>query len=372
MTTVDSTRPVADPSAERPAVRARVAVADLVQVACCAVAAIAAVWLGYEQLTGASGALGFWLCTYVVFVGLVYVVARAQDGSLVAGDRIATIVVCTGAGLLLVPLVLVIGFVVVKGLPALRPALFTQDMSTAAAGSSLSVGGALHSLIGTLEQVGIAVLISVPLGVMTAVFLVELSTPLHRPVRLFVDALSGVPSIVAGLFVYAVLIQGLHQSFSGFAAALALSVLMLPTVTRTAEEVLRLVPSGLREASLALGAPQWRTVWSVVLPSARSGLVTSVVLGVARAVGETAPLILTAFGNSVLNANPFSGAQDALPLYVYTYIRLPSQALNDRAYAAALVLVVLVLVLFTLARLLGAPTRRRGRLVRRFLPRKPR
>ena len=135
---------------------------------------------------------------------------------------------------------------------------------------------------------------------------------------MFVDAMSGVPSIVAGLFVYAVWVS--EFGFSGFAAALALSISMLPTITRTCEEVLRLVPDGLREASLALGATEWRTTWSVVLPTAQAGLITAVILGVARAVGETAPLIATAFGASPMNANPFHGPQAALPLFVYKQI----------------------------------------------------
>jgi phosphate transport system permease protein len=167
--------------------------------------------------------------------------------------------------------------------------------------------------------------------------------------------MSGVPSIVAGLFIYGILVTGAGAGFSGFAAALALTILMLPTVTRTAEEVLRLVPDGLREGALALGASEWRTVWSVVLPTARSGLITAVLLGIARAVGETAPLILTSFGASVYNLDPFRGPQEALPHFVYEYIRFqPDTPPYLRAFGAALVLIVLVLLLFTLARLIGS------------------
>ena len=140
---------------------------------------------------------------------------------------------------------------------------------------------------------------------MTAVYLNEVGGRMRRPVRIFVDTMSGVPSIVAGLFIFTVLVEG--HGFSGFSAALALSILMLPTVTRTAEVVLRLVPDGLREASLALGSPQWRTVWGVVMPSARSGLITAAILGVARVVGETAPLIMTAFGSRDHEHEPVQG-----------------------------------------------------------------
>lgn len=335
-----------------PGSRAAVSPRDLGVLAGCAVSAIAATWLVYERLTRATGALGFWLCTFAVFLVMTYVVVRRLEGHLVALDRVAAVVVCSGALALIVPLVFILGWVIDRGITALRPNLFTQDMTTAAAGTPLDHGGALAAIVGSGEQVGLALLLSVPLGLLTAVFLNEVRGPLRRPVRLFVDAMSGVPSIVAGLFIFAVLKAG-HIQFSGFAASCALSVLMLPTITRTSEEVLRLVPSGLREASLALGAPQWRTVWSVVLPTARSGLITSVVLGVARAVGETAPLLLTAFGNSHLNSNPFHGPQDALPLYVYNLYRADSDLLNDRAFAGALVLVALVLVLFTFARVAG-------------------
>jgi phosphate transport system permease protein len=350
---------------ESPTRRARLSARDVAVVAGCAVSAVALVWLVYEKLTPGTGALGFWLCSYVAFVALVYVVVREIDGHLVAVDRVATVVVATGALALLVPLVLIIGWVIGKGAHALRLNFFTQDSHDTGALTPLSHGGASQAIIGSLEQVGLALLFSVPLSLLTAVFLNEVRGPLRRPVRLFVDAMSGLPSIVAGLFIFA-LLKATHTGFSGFAAGLALAVLMLPTVTRTSEEVLRLVPSGLREASLALGSAQWRTVWSVVLPTARSGLVTAVVLGVARAIGETAPLLLTAFGNTTSNHNPFSGAQDALPLYVYKNYGLPSHNLNDRAFTGALVLVALVLVLFTIARVVGNPVRseRRAALVR--------
>jgi len=198
---------------------------------------------------------------------------------------------------------------------------------------------------------------SVPLGFTCAIFLNEVGGPLRRPVRIFVDAMSGVPTIVAGLFIYAVWVSG--HSWSGFAAALAISISMLPIITRTSEEVLRLVPDGLREASLALGGSQWKTVWKVVLPTAASGLVTSVILGVARAIGETAPLIMTAFGAYTINSNPFSGAQAALPLYIYHLITESSdKTVQQRAWSASLVLMLMVLALFTLARLVSRRAKR--------------
>jgi phosphate transport system permease protein len=183
------------------------------------------------------------------------------------------------------------------------------------------------------------------------VFLSEIGGRLARPVRLVVDTMTAIPTIVAGLFVFATVVLTLGQS--GFAGALALSVLMLPTVTKTAELVLKLVPGGLREASLALGGSQWRTTKDVVLPTARSGLVTSVILGIARAIGETAPLLLTIGGAFIVNTNPFHGKQDALPFFVWRLIKFPEEAQQLRAWTGALVLLALVLVLFAIARAIG-------------------
>ena len=171
----------------------------------------------------------------------------------------------------------------------------------------------------------------------------------RSPVRMIVDAMSAIPSIVAGLFVFAAFILALGGQLSGFAASLALSVLMLPTVTRTTEVVLRLVPGGLREAGLALGATEWKTTRYVVLPTARSGIVTAVILGVARVIGETAPLLLTTLGATAMNVNPFEGKQSALPLYVYRLFQLPQEVAIQRAWTGALVLLMLVLVLFVTA-----------------------
>jgi phosphate transport system permease protein len=165
--------------------------------------------------------------------------------------------------------------------------------------------------------------------------------------------MSALPTIVAGLFIYVIYISITHHGFSGFAGSLALSIMLLPNVTRTTEEVLKVVHGSLREASMALGAPQWRTVWSVVLPTARTGIVTAVLLGIARVVGETAPLIVTIFGNTLMESNPFH-AQEALPLFIWQSYGQPHQADVERAFSAGLVLVGLVLVLFVLARLIAS------------------
>jgi phosphate transport system permease protein len=306
------------------------------------------VWLLFSQLLPLQGIQGFLILWAVAFVLMYYIAVREMDGKIVARDRVMAAIISVVAIGITIPLVLILGYVTVKGIRFIRVAFFTTTMEDVGPLSPTSQTGGLQAIVGTLEQVGIAVLISVPLGVMTAVYLNEVRGRLQRPVRIFVDAMSGTPSIVAGLFIFAMLASS--HGFSGFAAALALSVLMLPTVTRATEVVLRLVPDGLREASLALGSPEWRTTWRVVLPTARSGVITAVLLGIARVVGETAPLIMTSFGSSSLNLNPFSGPQASMPLSAFRLFQSSQTADVERAWVFALVLIAMVLVLFVAAR----------------------
>ena len=362
-TTVD--RPPAPPvhaalEPDRPKRRARFDRGQIGFTASCAASAFALVWVVYYRLTPASGAFGFVVCWYFAFLATSWLVVREREGRLAATDRTMTLAIGSVSVVLIAALAFILGEVIVKGIPSLRPHFFTKTMSGVGPLAKATDGGAFHSIVGTLEQVGLATLISVPLGVLTAVYLNEIGGRLTRPVRMFVDAMSGIPSILCGLFIYALWV--LRFGFSGWAAALALSILMLPTVTRTSAEVLRLVPDGLREASLAAGASEWRTTWSVVLPTARSGLVTAVLLGVARAVGDTAALIATAAGFDSFNGNPFRGQQDSLPLFTYKQIRIgliPAQ--TARAWTGALVLVALVLLIFALARFASRPPRARRR-----------
>jgi phosphate transport system permease protein len=269
-------------------------------------------------------------------------------------------------------LLLLVGYVVQKGLPALRPSFFVRDQSGITPVMPATAGGGAHAVVGTFEQVGLALVFSVPLGLLCAVFLNESRSRWRRPARIFVDAMSGLPSIVAGLFIYAVLIVPFATSttlfaFNGLMASLALAMIMLPTITQTIAVVLRLVPDGLREASLAMGSSRARMVWSVVLPTARTGITTAVVLGIARTVGETAPLLFTAFGYDLMNANPVSGAQESLPLFVYRNILKPDLNAVSRGFAGALVLMLIVLGLFLLARYIGRDRSGR-RLPRRRFP----
>jgi phosphate transport system permease protein len=323
----------------------------------------ALMWLLLAQAGGFSSPAELGVSWYIMFLTIYWLVVRQLDGPVLAGDRVMAVVVATAAVAMVVPLVLILGYLLVRGIHGIHVATLTQTQASVGPLDPVTVGGAKHAIVGTLEQVGLAVLISVPLGFLCAIFLNEIGGPLTRPVRIFVDAMNGVPTILAGLFIYATWVSVF--GFSGFAAALAISISMLPIITRTSEEVLRLVPDGLREASLAMGGSEWRTTWSVVLPTARSGLITAVILGIARAVGETAPLIATAFGSSVMNKNPFSGPQAALPLYIYRLVTESSSPnVQARAFAGAFVLMAMVLILFTIARLIGwSASRRFGRRV---------
>lgn len=331
---------------------------DLLLLVGSAISALALNWLLFARLTDGVGWFAFLVCSFAAFIGIYYFVLLDRYGSLVASDRVMSAVVVAGACVLLVPLTWLIGYVIVKGLPALRAAFFTQDQRGITPLLPATAGGGAHAIIGTIEQVGLALLWSLPLGLLTAVFLNESRSKWRRPVRIIVDAMSGLPSVVAGLFIFAVLILPFAKqltlfSFNGFMASLALAMIMLPTITQTVTVVLRLVPDGLREASQALGASRARTVWSVVLPTARTGITTGVVLGIARAVGETAPLLFTAFGYDLMNANPFSGAQESLPLFVYRNIRKPDVNAVTRGFVGAFVLMLIVLSLFLLARWIG-------------------
>ena len=241
-----------------------------------------------------------------------------------------------------------------NGIRAFRPSLLTQDATVVDIDAPLNIGGMGHAIAGTLIMVAVSTLICVPVGILAALYVTEVRGRLTPFVRFFVQAMSGVPSIVAGLFVYAAFIVSGVMEFSGLAGAIALSILMLPTVARTAEEILRLIPDDLRTAALALGGTQWRVVRMVVLPAARAGLVTAAILGIARVAGETAPLLLTAFGSTTFNANPTSGTMSALPMYVFTQMMLGGDNDVARAWVACLVLMVLVAVLFTSARVAAA------------------
>jgi len=330
-------------------------------------AAAALVWLLFGVLLPVDNTAMASLAWMATFLLTYRFALKHTEGVLVARDRVMAVVVGALAAIVLAALTSIVIFVTVRGIKYLSTTFFTQTMEFTGPVDPSTEGGIAHALVGTLQQILLATLISVPLGVLTAVYLNEVGGRFSRSVRMFVNAMSGVPSIVAGLFIFATMNVGLGWSFSGFQAALALSILMLPTVTRTSEEILRLVPGGLREASLALGSTEWRSTWQVVLPTAKTGIVTAVILGVARVIGETAPLFMTAGGSPVMNANPFEGAQESLPLYIFRQVKqFSNEQTIPRGFAAALVLLVLVLVLFVTARAIARPkVERTGRKWRR-------
>ena len=204
-------------------------------------------------------------------------------------------------------------------------------------------------------ELGIALLISLPLGLVTAVYMTEVGGRFAKVVRTVVEAMTAVPDLVAGLFIYSFWLVALHENRNGFAAAMALSITMLPIIARSASVFLRTVPSGLREASAALGAPMWRTVWSVVIPTARPGLATAVILGLARGIGETAPVLIVSSPSSFFEANPFGNPMNSLSLFAYTDIRAPDDNSHARGYGAACLLLGVVIILFVVIRLLARP-----------------
>jgi phosphate transport system permease protein len=328
-------------------------------------------WLIYERLLPFSGVFGFWSLFFGLFLVTTGAATALRWGRRAIADRIATAVMVT-IGLVIVFIVVdEIAYTVYRGHQALtHSSFYTQDAAHAAPLDPITSGGVAHALVGSLEQMGIATLVAVPLGVLAALFLVEVGGPMARPVRSLIEAMTSLPEIIAGLFIFALLILTFGMRQCGFCAGMALAIMMVPYVARSSEVMLKLVPDSLREASYALGASQWRTVTTVVLPTARSGLTTAIVLGMARAIGETAPVLLTDGLNTFMNTDPMSGWQTSLPLYIFLTVQEPQHIEVVRAFGAAVVLIALVLVLFTFARLLGgkAPgelTRRQRRRVAR-------
>ena len=312
--------------------------------------------------------IGNWVLVIVLgailyLVGLYFGAGRVE-GKRAARNRMWRALIYSACLLAILPLASVVWTLISKGTARLDADFFGTSMNNI--GARDPNGGAYHAIIGTLEQVGLATLMAVPLGVLGAIYLVEYGRgKFALTVRFFVDVMTGIPSIVAGLFVLAfwVLIvspwfnDGTPR-FSGFAASLALTVLMLPTIVRSTEEMLRLVPGPLREGAYALGVPQWKTILRVVLPTALPGIVTGIMLAVARAAGETAPVLLVAGGAAAINMDPFNGNQSSLSLFVYQQASDASKYAPARAWTAALTLVALVLLLTIAAKLLA----RRNRL----------
>jgi phosphate transport system permease protein len=305
------------------------------------------------EVTPMKGKLAIFVVFFLVYVLMTSSIKGFQLGSAAAKDALVNSLVAFGAIVTVIPIASILFTVVQKGLPGISLNLFVSDMSMATPTDPLNNGGLLHAITGTLALVTLALIISVPIGILTALYLTEIKGKFTAPIRFLVQAMSGVPSIVAGLFILSAILYPITKSFSGFMGALALTILMIPTIARTSEEVLNLIPNDLREAGVALGGTQWRTVAMIVLPAAKSGLITAVILGVARIAGETAPLLLLTGGGDKVNANAFSGPLGSLPYYIWKSFNAGSPEALTRAWAGLLVLVGLVLVLFTVARYLG-------------------
>jgi phosphate transport system permease protein len=320
-------------------------------------------------VTGLQGKADF-----IVVAVLLYVVGQSAlsfsvEGRRKAKDRLFTTLVGAAFVLAVTPLLLIISYTVQRGAGAVTGKFLTVSMFRV--DPDEPGGGIYHAIVGTLEQAALATAIAAPLGILAAVYLVEYGggRPFARLVSFFVDVMTGVPSIVAGLFIYTAWILVLGFQKSGFAGSLALLILMLPVVIRSTEEMLKLVPMELREAAYALGVPKWRTILRIVLPTAVAGIVTGVMLGVARIMGETAPLLLLVGINEKIQVNPFAFGttqrpQESLPTYIFEQFRdavgNPDSPAAHRAWGAALVLIIIIGLLNAIARIVARFARVRG------------
>ncbi|MFI6645871.1 phosphate ABC transporter permease PstA [Streptomyces sp. NPDC050504] len=304
--------------------------------------------IGIGVVFDLSSRVQWGLISALLYVLITYVATSVVENRRQAKDRVATSLIWVSFVLAIVPLFSLIWMTVSKGIKVLDGYFLSHSM--AGVTGFEPGGGAYHAIIGTLEQVGIATVISAPLGLLTAVYLVEYGKgALAKAVTFFVDVMTGIPSIVAGLFILSIMLLA-DLPPSGLMGSLALTILMLPVVVRSTEEMLKLVPNELREAALALGVPKWRVILKVVIPTAIGGITTGVMLAVARIAGETAPIMLLVFGSQLINSNPFEGPQSSLPFYIWEQYRVGSEASYDRAWAAALVLIAFVMILNLVAR----------------------
>ncbi|MFI9323467.1 phosphate ABC transporter permease PstA [Kitasatospora aureofaciens] len=309
-----------------------------------------AVGCGIGAAAGLQSHLQWGLISALLFLVGGYLISARVEGRRQAKDRFATSVVWVAFILAVVPLVSLTVYTVQQGIGVVNGNFLSHSMKGVI--QSGPGGGIYHALLGTLQQVGLATLMAAPLGLLTAVYLVEYGRGrLAKAVTFFVDVMTGVPSIVAGLFILSLWNLALGFTYSGFSGSLALAILMIPVVVRSTEEMLKLVPNELREASYALGVPKWKTILRIVLPTAIGGITTGVMLAVARITGETAPVMMLVFGADYINSNPFDGPQQSLPMYIWQQYSVVN---NDfgyaRAWGAALVLIAFVMGLNLIAR----------------------
>jgi phosphate transport system permease protein len=317
------------------------------------VAAMALAVAGLPALLSSWSIVGWLAASAVLFIVAMPLWSRVVEGRRAAVDRLVTALIWTAFAIAVSPLVWLLYVVVHSGLPAINGTFLSQSMLNVIGNEQ---GGLYHALIGTLLITVAAALISVPIGILTAVYLVEYGarSRVARIITFLVDVMTGIPSIVAGLFALALLVLLFGTAFrAGIGGSIALSLLMIPTVVRSSEEMFRLVPDDLREASYALGVPKWRTIVKVVLPTSMAGIITGVVLAISRVIGETAPLLVVAGATDGVNTNLFSGRMTTLPVFIFSQYSTSTPVGYQRAWGGALVLIALVMVLNLAARIIG-------------------
>lgn len=342
-----------------PRVLAQHTVDDRLALIGAAVGSLSLVWILYERLLPFSGAVGFVVCWYFLFLLFYVTLTMMAHPRPIAVDRIAQVVITGAAALVGMVLASTVLFTFARGWrPLVHWNFYTKDMGGVQPTASLSHGGILHAIVGSFIELGVAAVISLPLGIGAAVYISEVGGRFARIVRTVVEAMTALPDLLAGLFVYTTLLIGLGMQRSGLAAAIALSITMLPIIARSAELALRVVPGGLREAGIALGSTRWRTVSRVVLPTAAPGLATALILAVARAVGETAPVLIVSGASTFLNFSLTNNPMNSLPLFSYAAFRSGEPEFITRGFGAASLLLMIVLVIFVILRLLAR--RRRG------------
>lgn len=307
----------------------------------------------FVAATEMKGKLAYAFIFFVAYVVITSTHSFIIRGPQAAKDSFVGALMALGAVATVIPIASILFTVVKNGAPGLHPGSLSNDMSMAAPTDPIESGGVLHAVTGTLTMVVLALIMSVPIGILTALYLTEVKGKFAGPIRFLVQAMSGVPSIVAGLFILSAVLYPITKSYSALMGAMALTILMIPTIARTSEEVLLLIPNDLREAGTALGGTQWRTVAMIVIPAARSGLMTAVILGIARIAGETAPLLLLTGGGDKVNPNPFDGSVGSLPYYIWKGFNAGSPESITRAWSGLLVLMIVVLILFIAARALS-------------------
>jgi phosphate transport system permease protein len=317
------------------------------------VAAMAMALAGLPALLAGWGAVSWLVAALAVFLVTMPLWSRLVEGRRAAVDRFVTALIWTAFAVAVAPLVWLLYVVIRSGAPAINGQFLSISMLNVIGDEQ---GGIFHALLGTLLITLAAAVISVPVGILTAVYLVEYGkrSRTARMITFLVDVMTGIPSIVAGLFALALLVLVFGPAFrAGIGGSVALSLLMIPTVVRSSEEMMRLVPDDLREASYALGVPKWRTITRVVLPTSLAGIVTGVVLAISRVIGETAPLLVVAGATDGVNTNLFDGRMTTLPVFIFSQYASSTPVGYQRAWGGALVLIALVMVLNLIARIIG-------------------